>query len=214
VLHNLGPDAFKKFRRDGYRIKRNVRNAADVVRLAYMDVCRTLRGIRDSPHQARQLHAIAEQFVYSITKQPPRTQLEFDNAHRLACRRCVGVSVEGLVQVHYGQAQKLINMSCKYLLNEASLSGTRTVGGLRFPDAEIEHLFHVPVDNQMLDCLTRHHGFLRPDSRVWSQWDELAYDELQMQVRSRLAPGYVPIEIDYLNWNETCAGCPGILNRA
>ncbi len=91
-------------------------------------------------------------------------------------------------------------MSLKYLYNEyAAYKGK--LNPFKFPDNNIEHFFHLPIDNQILNYLVKNCGFTRPTLLPWSQWGYEHYINFQSQLRDRISDLYRPLEIDYMLWN-------------
>lgn len=192
---------FKKYRPEGgYRKKeyedKPVLTISEIVQLGYLDVNRTLRGI--DPEQSQLFKGNVVSFINSLLSSPPENQEDFDLLHHRCCEKCLG-SI-GRARIHYGQAQKLLNMSLKYLYNEYAVYRGK-MNQFRFPDNNVEHLFHLPIDNQILDYLIQKCHFVAPTRLPWSQWDYEHYLSFQCQLRQRLNPQYSPLEIDYMLWN-------------
>ena len=109
---------FKKYRPEGgYRKKeyenKPVLTISEIVQLGYLDVNRTLRDI--DPEQSRQFKGTVVSFINCLLTSPPESQEDFDLRHHRCCEECLGSM--GSAHIHYGQAQKLLNMSLKYLYN-------------------------------------------------------------------------------------------------
>ena len=105
-----------------------------------------------------------------------------------------------MATVHYGQAQKLVNMALKYLYNEyAHYRGV--CNHLGYPDGNLDWFFHLPIDKQIRGHLAANYGFTHPRNVAWSKWDRGHYLAFQTELRMRLNPAYKPLEIDYLLWN-------------
>jgi len=204
MLLNIAPALyvrFKKYRPEGgYRKKeyedKPVLTISEIVQLGYLDVNRTLRGI--DPEQSRQFKGTAISFINNLLVSPPKNQENFDLLHRRCCEECLGSM--GKARIHYGQAQKLLNMSLKYLYNEYAVYQGK-INQFRFPDNNIEHFFHLPIDNQILDFLIQNCHFITPTRLPWSQWNYEHYISFQRQLRQRINAKYSPLEIDYMLWN-------------
>ena len=106
----------------------------------------------------------------------------------------------GTAPVHYGQAQKILNMSLKYLYNEFAVYYGQ-LNRFNFPEGNVEWFFHLPVDNQIRTHLVDRCGFSDPTSLPWSQWSYQHYWDFQLQLRRRINSRFKPLEIDYLLWN-------------
>ncbi len=202
MLNNLDQSLYTRFKREGYRIAKYkdspVATIADLVRLGYLDVNRTIRGVTDE--QSRSIKETVQAFVEGLLTRPPATIAEFDERHNQCCQDCVAHTAVGGARVHYGQSQKIVNMALKYLYNEyATYRGVSNQFG--FPDMGVEHFFHLPIDNQVLDTLVGKCHFSKTTLLPWSQWPRTDYLQFQHQVRRRLNARYCPLELDYMIWN-------------
>jgi len=202
MLPNIDQALYARFKRDGYRKKEYVEapvlSVDEIVQLGYLDVNRTIRGIE--PEQARLIKQTAVSFIGNLLTKPPETQMDFDLLHHRSCQQCLDTSSTGKARIHYGQAQKLLNMSLKYLYNEfAAYYGN--VNHLRFPDSNLEYFFHLPIDSQIRSYLVKNRQFADPTSLPWSKWTYDNYIGFQYQLRGRINNDYKPLEIDYLLWN-------------
>jgi hypothetical protein len=202
MLPNIDPSLYARFKVEGYRKKeyahRPVQSVSEIVQLGYLDVNRTIRGV-----ETQQSHLFKTAVILAIgelLKNPPQNQQEFDSFHDVCCQNCIQAGTAGKARIHYGQAQKLLNMSLKYLYNEfAAFHGKHNQFG--FPENNIEGLFHLPIDSQIRDYLVLHCNFLSPTSLPWSQWNYQHYMNFQNQLRGRLSADYRALEIDYMLWN-------------
>lgn len=201
MLPNIDQALYARFKAEGYRIKRYkklpVTSIPEIVRLAYLDVNRTLWGI-DS-EQSQSLKQTGVSLIEHLLASPPKNQPQFDELHHRSCQQCLACVSPGGATIHYGQAQKLLNMSLKYLYNEfAAYYGNQNQFG--FPD-NIEHLFHLPIDRQTRNHLVGRCHFADPTSLPWSQWAYDHYIAFQNQLRDRIRSHFKPLEIDYMLWN-------------
>lgn len=204
MLPNISQELYNRFAKEGYRLK-NYRDCpvptiAELVQLAYLDVNRTLRHVQ--PDQSHTIKLATISFVKHLLVQPPTSQAQFDQLHADCCQTCLDASSPNGAKIHYGQAQKLINMTLKYLFNEyARFNGSSNQFG--FPANNVEQWFHLPIDSQIRNALVGLYDFEDPTPKPWSQWSQEDYLSFQSQIRQRLKPGYWPLEIDYLLWNAT-----------
>lgn len=210
MLPNISPTFYHEFKKT-YRIKKFTASPAttvsEIVNLGYLDVNRTLRGITSTQRMSFKQAVVS--FVQRILSNPPANQQEFDDLHDQCCLNCLAISSPGNAEIRYGQAQKLINMSLKYLYNEfAAFYPNQNL--LSFPSNNIEHFFHLPIDGQILGCLVKKNGFTNPGSWQWSQWTYTEYIQFQNQLRARISTSYKPLEIDYLAWNKKGASLSAI----
>ena len=215
MLPNLDVSLYGRFKKEGYRIKKlsetPVLTVPELVRLGYLDVNRTIRGITSD--QSRSFKQVVASFIETLLASPPASQAEFDQRHHVCCQRCLEVSSPTGAHIHYGQAQKLLNMSLKYLYNEyAAYKGTENRFG--FPDSNVEHFFHLPIDSQIRNYLINMCSFADPTSLPWSQWAYEDYISFQRQLRARLGAQYRPLEVDYMLWNTNGASVENAILRS
>ena len=90
------------------------------------------------------------------------------------------------IKLTYGQAQKWINMTIKYLY---------LFGGYTF-DSVFEEL-HIPVDNYILDIANEKVGIDRP-KKPWSKWEEEQYRNYQNEIKSKIK--IAPLIWEFENW--------------
>ena len=202
MLLNIDHALYARFKREGYRIKKYaehpVKTIPLVVQLAYLDVNRTIRGIESE--QSTSFKQAVVSFIENLLAAPPNTQEAFDQLLNRCCQQCLDYSSPSGAQIYYGQAQKILNMSLKYLYNEyAAYKGKLNQFG--FPDDNVEHFFHLPIDSQIRDFLVGNCQFIDPTSLPWSQWNYEHYISFQNQLRKRIAVQHSPLEIDYMLWN-------------
>lgn len=114
------------------------------VKRAYRDVCRTIRGFARNQNK-ESIKEEAENFLIKEIKTvlESRTidsQIKFDEWHKSVSDKLKKIFKDQ--EFHYGQAQKWINMSFKYLLllNREMIQ-------------EIEPYCHVPIDRYILKDL-------------------------------------------------------------
>lgn len=203
MLPNVDKTVYARFKKVGYRkvIFREmpVETVCDIVQLGYLDVNRTITGIGKDPNQSISIKQDVIAFINDLLIKPPNSQPEFDRLHHQCCQQCTN-SI-GQAHIHYGQAQKLVNMSLKYLYNEfAFYRGEKNQLG--FPNNDIEYFFHLPIDNQILSYLVSYCSFKKPTFLPWSKWTYEHYITFQIELRNRIINDYKPLEIDYLLWNE------------
>jgi len=203
MLPNIDQVLYAKFKVEGYGLKiykeDPVTTIPEIVDLGYLDVRRNLHHI-DS-EQRCSFKQVVVSFIEGLLARPPANQTEFDQSHHECCQQClVCSSPRGPACIHYGHAQKLLNMSLKYLYNEyAVYKGKHNHFG--FPDNNIESFFHLPIDCQTRNRLVRSCYFKDPTRLPWSKWSYEHYISFQHQLRKRISAQYRPLEIDYMVWN-------------
>lgn len=142
---------------------------------AYIDVCRTLRGIAKIPDKetlkASASNSISGFIYYTLTKS--YTQATFNVAHKIACDKLIA-DFNNDFQITYGQAQKWINMSLKYVYY-LYISG---IDEFVITEDQKEKLklnyefFHIPIDEVVLKN-ARVKGIIKAirEPGCWSQWN-------------------------------------------
>jgi hypothetical protein len=176
------------------------------MRRAYLDFCRTLKRVSQLPNYKGKdgvyatAAATVKQEILKLRDEARVTiQTDFDDWHRRVCDRLRGTYAKGdYPDFHYGQAQKWLNMTIKYIyvLGENRLDGYSGYTRI-FP------LAHAPLDSKMMDILRRR-GLpdnLLPQSE-WSQIDD--YDEylaVQDWIRRRFSDS-VPLAVEFHLWQE------------
>ncbi len=161
---------------------------------AYLDFCRTLRGLGKTDPDARirpMAKDVIRRFVSDLTDESnPMGQQAFDEAHRAVCHMLPKLYREnGYRRFHVGQSQKWINMTLKYVF---------TLGEERLPGYERVYPFcHVPLDNVMLERLADYD--FPPLPCAWSRLD--SYDEYmdrQRWIRERFP--LAPMAVEFRLW--------------
>lgn len=149
-----------------------------VARRAYADLRRTIHGFGTHPAKAEikdYIHATLRMFIADL--ETCNSQEEFDERHdqwcTSACERFKQYSHPGRdFNFHYGQAQKWLNMTLKYL------------AVLDHPQVQRAYTFlHVPVDKYVYDEAGTA-GVKRPSRPyAWSRLDREKYLNYQHRLR-------------------------------
>lgn len=188
---------------------------------AYKDLCRTLKFRKlDGSKSKKDIENIHKEFCSNICGKIERLISEslllsdvdnFDIRHKEACeaiRQAVYESniLEGFC---YGQAQKWLNMTMKYIW----------LLGLRKEQFDrLISVIHVPVDRYIMKAasragisLPRKDGqskeFHADKSVSWSQWDDDAYIKFQYALRDKLRDEYsAPIIWEGPEWIRIAKG--------
>lgn len=121
------------------------------------------------------------------------SQTEFDEWHEVSCdyliNSCLGATS---YKMSYGQAQKWINMSLKYMY---------ALGDDRVPGISRNyHYFHIPIDNIIQDILVQ-----RNIARFKESWSRIATYKayLDYQIRFRAAhPNEIPLDVEFKLFNQ------------
>jgi len=129
---------------------------------AYKDLQRTLRGIGKNP-KSKEAKADCEKAITIFAKKCEtgfiKSQEDFDEEHRKLCDQLI--FIYGKNNFHdftYGQAQKWINMSIKYLycFDEKRFGGT-----LPF--------IHIAIDNYIFNAISTWQGYDEVKFYPWSK---------------------------------------------
>ena len=154
------------------------------VRTAYRDLCRTIRGF--SKHKRHdEIFGNCAQIVYDYIKKinsySSFTQNQFDFLHKLTCDRLITFFEDQ--EFTYGQAQKWINMSLKYV----------SMFNHRMTEKYYEYC-HVPIDNYILKS-TNYKQFDTAWSKIASYEK---YDEFQKWFRNNYEG--IPLDNEFRMW--------------
>lgn len=178
---------------------------------AYRDLCRTLKFTeRVDKKKGKEKKQIEEKHLEfrddicgEIKKQVngllAAEATNFDKKHNAACKAIIGIvtKTEQVTEFNYGQAQKWLNMTMKYMW----------LLGLRQNDfARLLSVLHIPVDSYILQAVweqDKEHDVALPlnkgkkrenedkysdgkDGKVvaWSQWNYTQYNDFQTNLRN------------------------------
>ena len=177
------------------------------VRKAYADMsARTIKGFGDvSAEKKKELRKnFANKFIETFCKaEAPLTQEAFDERHQEVCDdflvRLNALCVKhNLKEQHYGKAQKIVNMTFKYLY-------------LFEKNEPIQLLFafcHMPLDSNIFEYLKKKfksHGLnAKLFETAWSKLDAGQFREIQTAIR-KYCQEY---SSDYADAADECAKLP------
>ena len=170
-----------------------------VIRCAYRDMCRTIRYSGKTADDIRQLYAGGSQKIhFGLYKMIcANSQNEFDQAHRHTCEGLIEMFDFHDVKLYYGQAQKWVNMTFKYLhilkLEEYDLKPS-------FP------YLHVPLDSVVLKKANKQFKLGIKDF-TWSRYDYQTYIMIQNRIKAALN-GQNPLIWEFESWNAKNSGQP------
>lgn len=149
-------------------------------RRAYRDLSRTLHGIGSHPEAdslRQDTYESLQTFVGNLRN--VRTADEFDHQHDDWCNTAIARFAEATsghdIKLHYGQAQKWLNMTLKYL---AILDHD--------PVAHVYQFMHVPIDNVIYEQAEQI-GAKRGTRKAWSRLDREGYLEYQSLLKDRVS---------------------------
>lgn len=121
---------------------------------------------------------------------------EYNNWHNRICEGIIErFSENGKALLSYGQAQKWLNMTMKYLI----VLGNDNIQRL------IPYL-HIPIDNIVLDLAYEQFGISVSTEKPWSQWDKKDYLDYQSTLMKGIAnkyPNLYPIKWEFQFWKQS-----------
>lgn len=139
----------------------------------------------------KQCKGILSQFVEDIqSKKINRSNFEAE--HRNVCGKLVN---DTTFKMNYGQAQKWVNMTLKYMfIYENKLSSDTTF-------FDLTSVLHMPIDNSVIKLLKEKYNLNRP-SITWSNWGEDEYYDYKKKI-DNLELGLDPFLWEIKNWKPT-----------
>jgi hypothetical protein len=153
------------------------------IKSAYRDLCRTISGFsKKANHDFILSNANRELkiMVQELLSKGVKNQGDFDNWHRKTCTRLIKQFDDQ--PFTYGQAQKWINMTLKYLS--------------MFDYVMVKSVYeycHIPVDNYIIEKVG--YSF----NSAWSKIN--SYDEyLEFQKVFRLSTKNIPLDEEFYMW--------------
>jgi len=163
---------------------------------AYRDFNRTMHGIADKKKEDKYDYGYFRSLMNEIindTLTNDFNQNSFDMWHKQSCDKLIN-EFEKIVnyQLHYGQAQKWINMTLKYLF----AIGNEKINGI---DRNYKY-FHIPIDNIIQKKLNIEYNICNIPMK-WSRINDYTiYMNYQIEVRSKLM-GQIPMDVEFKLFN-------------
>lgn len=183
---------------------------------AYLDLCRTIRSDRFKKMSAEEKNNLKEKvldiLVDAVNEFEKAAdcgsiemgQYKFDEIHKDYCEQIIGVYNE--IGFNYGQAQKWLNMTLKYVI---ILSEVGIIKNLK----NIRPFLHVPVDRYIIKAAKTNDkaesyglGIADISSKNWSAWKYEDYIDFQNKIRDKirnngsLSEGYTPFYWENEAW--------------
>lgn len=160
---------------------------------AYRDFNRTIR-FNNMPQERRDFlrHTVTALFqkeIPALVDAGVPDQNAYDAWHHKICEQIRTTYRNAGIEFYYGQAQKWLNMTMKYLY----VSGEYTFDGL------FQYL-HVPIDNYVFSIAKKELDIPQPKIS-WSRWDDYnrQYMAYQTALRSKIR-GYHPLRWQFKFW--------------
>lgn len=151
----------------------------------------------------------------------------FDEWHNSVCGELKEIyknfKREGIESFSYGNAQKLVNMTMKYLyvISKVFQGKCVEIKELLVAVEKARCFLHVPIDNKIIDAIwretninlpikenvhpNRRKNYIIPSEYVvgWSKWIDTQYLEIQKELRNFiLESDGIPIEWEEVHWIE------------
>ena len=158
---------------------------------AYRDFCRTISYRKDSGGKVNDVILIKIDFQQRIIELiKADTQNSFDASHDSLCGEISSYQLNDILEnqehLTYGQAQKWVNMTLKYMYmimpDKFSISGA---------------FLHVPVDSYIIKASSSNRdqsdyglGVKPTTDEVWSKWGKCEYCKYQMALRTAIQLRY------------------------
>ena len=171
---------------------------------AYRDMCRTIRrtdGYKFSALSANTKIAMRIAVSQTIKKRLSRMEITnldqnyFDNWHKKTCETIKNVFAKKIGngwKLSYGQAQKWLNMTLKYLY----------VLSYNFTPNQLA-CFHAPLDSYIFEVAQNQLSIRKP-SKDWSKMDYKEYMDYQRKIREHMT-GTTVFYWELCSWNEAAA---------
>ena len=160
---------------------------------AYLDLNRTLHGFakhKNADVTRDGAHALMIKLVKKV-QLVKFTQKSYDLWHFRSCKTLRNYFLENeFEKFTYGQAQKWINMTLKYIF---------TIGESRLEGYQDYYRFaHIPIDNVFINALQPYKKIRLP--LAWSRIDNYGtYLDLQNEFRT-LFPKSIPLDVEFRLW--------------
>lgn len=160
---------------------------------AYLDLNRTIR-FNKIPQEKRDslrcsVTLLFKKEILALVEAGVDSQNGYDSWNHRICWEMRTYYREAGVEFHYGQVQKWLNMTMKYLY----VSGEYT-----FDD--LFQFLHVPIDKNVFSIARKELG-IRPPTTAWSRWDDYnrQYMTYQKELHSKIR-GYSPLRWEFKFW--------------
>lgn len=192
----------------------NVTNLSEAIEYAinkaYSDMqLRTIKGHRKEIKE-ESTKALQKQLKNLFNKHP-KGDSDFDTWHGEACNAFLeafnkAANNYSVTQQKYGKAQKIVNMSLKYLYcifycnknNEFDNSQTK----FNLNKDDVEQIFkscHMPLDSYTLNWYYKDNG--KENKLAWSSLDEDNYNDIKDEIRKRLQTQNV-LQAEFVIWQQ------------
>lgn len=177
-------------------------NIEDAAKRAYLDLCRTIYNTKEDSRNKAKDEVI--KLILAQTKELETCDnICFDKFHETLCDEIIQIYKRYNIEFYYGQAQKWVNMTMKYLC---------VIGEKKYPWLKkVYSSLHVPIDsvilNQAINEFKIYSVIVNGDkvslkNLSWSRIKKEIYYAIQTNLRRAIeAKGEVPIFWEFTAWN-------------
>ncbi len=160
---------------------------------AYLDFCRTIVFNGADFINRKECENIAdlliENEISNIVGSEIASQEKYNEWHCSLCNKIIRIYTTKNIDFHFGQAQKWINMTVKYLylINDIDLS-------------KIINYAHIPLDNYVFKAAEKELGIKQP-IKSWSRMDNQEYTTYQLELRDAIIKNReTPLKWEMIYW--------------
>lgn len=174
----------------------------DAAKRAYIDLCRTIWDTTEDIRAKAKEESL--NFISSQIEGLKNDNIDFDEFHDTLCCGIIEIYNNNHIDFYYGQAQKWVNMTMKYLC---------VIGEEKYPWLKgIYEYLHIPIDSIILDRVINElkiESVIVNNNKVslknlrWSRIKEQdTYKAIQSKLRVALnEKGEIPIVWEFKAWN-------------
>lgn len=166
---------------------------------AYLDFSRTIKfcnAMNDQRLKRKEdIVSLFEKQIKELHSRSVSTQEDFDAWHGEVCENIIK-KYNGVATLTYGQAQKWVNMTIKYLYLLSAESFEKEFSFL-----------HIPIDRYVIDAAKKL-GVKKPGV-AWSALEEGQYKAYQQALRTAIQkedPNTAPLRWEFRSWLEAAKG--------
>lgn len=133
---------------------------------------------------------VFKQKIEELRQKESINQVEFDEWHNNVCNEIIAKYRTEHIILAYGQAQKWLNMTIKYLycLQEYDFKNE-------------EKFLHIPIDKHIIDLAYTEFG-IRKNKKAWSSWDYDTYKGYQNLLKEeiKIKTAETAFKWEFHNW--------------
>ena len=167
---------------------------------AYLDFCRTLRDFKLEHHHDEIITKSKEYLkdtIVELLSQQERGENFYNEWHKQTCEKLITFFPKTKNYFYYGQAQKWINMTLKYLFTIMRLG---LLSEYEYSIKQYYLSFHVPIDNIILDKLKNENADCPKFKTPWSKINNYEkYMDFQKWIREKFS-NEIPMDKEFKLW--------------